>query len=54
MKTAVLIYKTPIYGGFERVKLTKKGTKGYVLRAFLKYQTSILPSDAEVMLSEIK
>jgi len=54
MKTAVLIYTTPIYGGVERVKLTKKGNKEYALRAFLKYQTNILPSDAEVVLSEIK
>ena len=54
MKTAFLIYTTPIYGGVERVKLTKKGKKDYLLRAFLKYQTSLLPSDAEVIVSEIK
>lgn len=54
MKTATLIYTTPIYGGVERVKLTKKAEEDYILIAFLKYQTSLLPSNAEVILSGIK
>lgn len=54
MSIATLVYTTPIYGGVERVKLTKKSTERYILRAFLKYQKSLLPSDAEVVLEEIK
>lgn len=54
MKTATLIYTTPIYGGVERVKLTKRGESEMMLGAFLKYQTSMLPTDAVVVLSEIK
>jgi len=54
MKTATLVYTTPIYGGVERVKLTKRGTERFILNAFLKYQKSLLPSNAVVVLEEIK
>ena len=48
MKIATLVYRTPIYGGYEQVKLTKRHENKAVLKAFLKYQRSLLPSDAVV------
>jgi len=48
MKVATLVYRTPIYGGFEQVKLTKRHKSKAILRAFLNYQKSLLPSDAIV------
>ena len=48
MFTATLIYTTPINDGVERVKLTKKGDK-ILVNAFMKYQRSLLPSDATIV-----
>jgi hypothetical protein len=54
MKTATLIYRTPIYGGYEQVKLTKRHENKNVLKLFLAYQKSLLPSDAVVTNEIIK
>lgn len=48
MYTATLVYTTPIYGGVERVKLTKRGDK-FLVKAFINYQRSVLPSDATIV-----
>ena len=48
MKVARLEFHVPIYGGVEIVEMKKTHESASVLRAFLDYQKSIMPSDAVV------
>ena len=48
MKIARLEFHVPINGGIEIVSMKKTHESAMVLRAFLKYQKSIMPSGAVV------